>query len=240
MLVKKRSKAYRLLVRISLISLALLTLGGLIYLVFFSSFFKIERVNVNGQELAPEFDIGNVGDSILFWDINEDDLPLIVESVDYEKNYLDKSVSVSFNERQQHIIWCYENAEGCYWVDPEGLLFSGAPDLRGPLVFKMVRDYSESKVDLGEKVIPESMFNNLVEAFNFLEEKEIEVREFIIEDLSRREAVARVNGGKEIYFSLTIDPHFGASVVDSLRESGDWDLIRYLDLRVKDRAYYSL
>ncbi|PIR98621.1 MAG: hypothetical protein COT88_00520 [Candidatus Colwellbacteria bacterium CG10_big_fil_rev_8_21_14_0_10_41_28] len=240
MLVKKRSKAYRLLTKIAFLSSLVLLIGGLIYLFFFSDIFKIKSIEVEGRELAPDVDLGEVGENILFWKLNQDNLPSLVESVEVDKKYWDGSVLVTFNEREKYLIWCYEIDRSCYWVDRDGLLFSGAPDLRGPLVFKIVRDQKASPVQIGEQVIPNKMYVNLVAAFDFLDRYNISVNEFVIEDIARREAVARVAGDKDIYFSLTENPDFGGSVVNSLKKSGEWNLIRYLDLRVPDRAYYSL
>jgi len=66
------------------------------------------------------------------------------------------------------------------------------------------------------------------------------VADMKIEDLRFQEINVEVLNGPEIKFSLGINPFFGRTVVESLRKSGNWEKIEYLDLRVDGRAYYKL
>jgi hypothetical protein len=224
----------------------LLVIGGLVfaggaYLVWFSDVFTIRAVDVIGGEYIGEEQVNlTPGGNILFWepDIDLEKLPKI-SGFSVEKDYLERKVIVSFGSRDRYAIWCLEGKDECFWVDDAGVAFSGAPDLQGPLIFRLVRDSSGRTLSLGDKVLDSELFVNLIAAFNFLDEIDAEVQEFRIEDFKFKEAVARTKDGPDIYFSLTLDPHFGLGVVRSLRQSGEWDIIRYLDLRVPNRAYYS-
>jgi len=80
----------------------------------------------------------------------------------------------------------------------------------------------------------------LKHAIELLEGLDASISEIRLADLKFKEATAVISGGPEVYISLTIDPRFGKGVLESLMTSPDWGLIRYVDLRVENRAYYSL
>jgi len=243
MLAKKRSKRQRaLLKRLLLLVLLALVLGGAVYLVYFSGVFDIEEVKVEGGELVPTFD-GEAfkGSNILFFnlELNLDDYPKIA-TYEVQKDYLKRSLKITFGGRERFVIWCIgEEANDCFWVDQTGIVFSNAPDLKGPLVFRLVRDFSNRDLKIGDTVLEEKFFKNLKLAFQFLDETGITASEIKLENLRFREVTAQTSEGPSILFSLEEDPGFAKGVVNSLRSSGEWSVLNYLDLRIKDRAYYS-
>lgn len=218
-----------------------LVLAGGAYLVWFSDLFKVQAVNIMSEELITAEDLNlAAGGNILFWRpaLDLEAFPQIA-GFKVEKDYFERVVVVQLESREKYAIWCLEDKGECFWADDTGVAFSRAPDFQGPLLFRLVRDYSDRTLVLGDQVLDKELFSNLKAAFDFLGTIEVEVQEFKIEDLKFKEAVAELESGPDIYFSLILDPHFGLGVVRSLRQSGEWDIIRYLDLRVPNRAYYS-
>jgi hypothetical protein len=218
-----------------------LVLAGVVYLVWFSGIFTVRTIEITGGKYSAE-ELGlSTGENILFWkpSIELKNIPRIA-SFGVEKKYFEQKVILNLEARDKYVIWCLDIRDGCWWVDRNGVIFSEAPDLKGPLIFRLVRDASDRSFSLGDNALDApDLFPNLVAAFNFLDEIDLEVQEFRISDLKLREATATLKNGTDIYFSLTLDPNFGLEVVRSLRESGDWSIIKYLDLRVPNRAYYS-
>ncbi|MDZ4231390.1 MAG: hypothetical protein U1C52_01220 [Patescibacteria group bacterium] len=211
------------------------------YLVWLSPFFNIRAVEAEGEDTVANLSLEEaIGQNIIFWKLRLDsgEIPQVT-SFEVHKNYITREVRVVFNERERYAIWCAEVQGECFWIDGEGLAFAPAPNLKGPVIFKLVRDYSERDLRLGDRVLEDNLLVNLKASFVFLEELDILVQEFSIENLKFREATAHTSGGPQIYFSLQDDPAFGRAVVDSLHQGGDWGIISYIDLRVPGRAYYS-
>ncbi len=241
MSVKKRLRG-----RSGLKAALFLVIGGLVlaggaYLIWFSDICKIQAIDVVGDEYVVREELNlTPGGNILFWrpDIDLEKFPRI-SGFNIEKNYLERKIIINLESRDRYAIWCLEGKNECFWVDNMGVAFSEAPDLQGPLISRLVRDNSGRDLSLGDEVLDGELFTYLITVFNFLDEIDVEVQEFRIEDLKFKEAVARTKNGPDIYFSLMLDPHFGLGVVRSLRQSGEWSIIKYLDLRVLNRAYYS-
>ncbi|MDD5710641.1 MAG: hypothetical protein PHV43_00865 [Candidatus Colwellbacteria bacterium] len=238
---RKRSRERGRLRAVFFLMLGLLALAGGFYLVYFSNVFKIQEIEIAGSEYVEGGGLGlSPGGNILWWepDVDLAELPK-VSSLSVEKRYLERKVIITLTSRERYAIWCVTGADKCFWVDEVGFAFSEAPDLQGPLIFRLIRDNSGRELALGDRVLDSELFTNLTAAFAFLEKIDVDLQEFRIEDLKFKEAVAQIKDGPDIYFSLTLDPHFGLGVVSSLRQSGEWNVIKYLDLRVPNRAYYN-
>ena len=243
MLAKRKSRRSRVLFRrLVFLSLVVLLAGSSAYLVYFSGLFNIEHVEVDGGDLMPGFDGDQYkGKNILFLDveINLDEYPKVA-TYKVNKDYFKKTLRIDIGGRERFTIWCTgEEADKCFWVDDTGVAFSHAPNLKGPLVFRLVRDFSNREIGIRDNVLEEDFFNNLKLAFEFLDEAGVAANELRLDNLKFREMTAYTSEGPKILFSLEQDPAFGLSVVQSLKSSGEWELLSYLDLRIRDRAYYS-
>ena len=223
-------------------TLLLLLVSGGTYFVWFSGVFDIREVVVEGAEFTDVSGIkGHAGANILFWQPSDEieSLPYVAEHT-LEKDYIDRKVFVSLEERERDTIWCLERQEKCFWIDDDGFIFSDAPYPSGALVVKVVRDHSDRDLQLGDFALEEDMFVNLERVFYLIDEVNLAALELRIDELKYKEVTVLVSSGPDIYFSLAMDPAFGKSVIESLRESSEWSLMQYLDLRVENRAYYSL
>ena len=241
MLARRRSRTTGALRRFLFLTLVLLVLGGALYVFFLTPVFKIKIVRVDGQEWSGGRDFSEgVGQNIFFWqpDIDLGDMPQVATS-SLEKKYFSGEVTIRLEPRERYVIWCLEKQGECFWVGDNGVAFSSAPNLKGPLVFHLVRDYSEHRLSLGDRVLGEDQFANLKKAFDLMAELAIPVSEMRIENLNFKEVTAYSAGGPKILFSLLLDPEFGSGVIESLRQSGEWDSLSYVDLRISGRAYYS-
>src|SRR3989344_2915503 len=139
-------------------------------------------------------------------------------------------------ERSKFIIWC----EGdCFWIDETGLAFADAPETEGPLV-KIVRVTSGRQIKLGDNPLSGKETGILTSIIKFLNEMNIPVKSLTVENQDYKEITAQTLTGSKVYFSFLVDPAFGKSVVESLKEDGSWSKIDYLDLRIQGRAYYKL
>lgn len=242
MLAKRRSRRRRPL-RFILITVGLfLFFGGAAYVVWLSDVFSVRAIEVSGATLVDESVIsGELGGNILFWKlpVNVSDYPQI-ESAEVIKDYAERKINIEVKEREKTIIWCQQSSENCFWIDDSGLVFNRAPIPEGSLVVHVVKDQNDRELKIGEKVLADDLFVNLKNAIELLDGVNISVEEIRVDDLKFKEATAVLANGPEVYFSLSIDPRFGRGVLESLMKSPDWSAIRYVDLRVENRAYYSL
>ena len=239
---RRRSRSRQILKRVAIFFVVFLFLGGVVYAVWFSNLFVIKAIEVEGAHLVDEGIIsGPVEGNILFWKppFSTEEFPQL-ENVEVNKDYIERVIKITVTERGKVLIWCSGNNESCFWADENGFIFTTAPIPEGVLVVNVVRDGTDRELKIGDSVLPEDLFVNLKYAIELLEGLDASIREIRLDDLKFKEATAVIAGGPEVYFSLTIDPRFGKGVLESLMDSPSWGAIRYVDLRVENRAYYSL
>jgi hypothetical protein len=176
------------------------------------------------------------------------------ESIRIEKKYFNKEIMIVANEREKFGIWCFKTrkdaeleqsrneAEGinewCGWFDRNGIIFSEAPVIETEILNR-VNDLSDRVIGMGDKVLPDNFMVNLLEIFSVLEKEDINTKTIYLKDFGLEEVeTASVNATPKIYFSLKFDPKFSLGVIDSLRKSGEWKKLNYVDFRVENRVYY--
>lgn len=125
----------------------------------------------------------------------------------------------------------------CYWFDDVGMAFSESPVIESEL-FKRVSDFSGQEIKLGEKVMPEKFFENLKKIFKIIDVSVINSNTIKIKDMSLQEVEVDSLTDPKLLFSLNNNPEFSLSAIDSLKKSGKWGKLNYIDFRVENRAYY--
>ncbi len=219
-----------------------LVAAGAVYLIWFTSAFQIQTIEVNGgTPIQEEILKKKTSNNLLFWKspISQEQYPQIAK-LEIKRNLLEHKITINLEERQKEIIWCMEKVQECFWTDKTGFAFTSAPFTTGTLVeVKVVRDYSDRVVKVGENILDPKYFQNLKAALDLLVKLNLPVNELKIESIDYKEAIADLSGGPDIYFSLLFDPGFAKEVIEKLKASGEWNGLRYLDLRVENRAYYS-
>jgi cell division septal protein FtsQ len=240
-LARRRSK-FRQWAKWTFITLLILSvIGGAVYAIWFSSFFRVNRIDVEGASLVSTSTIaGPIGGNILFWKLPEGvkDMPELAE-VSFDKDYANNRILITVKEREKFLIWCLEVKGKCFWADSRGYIFTSAPEPEGTLVVSVVKDYTDRDLNIGDYVLSDDLYPNLVNSISLLQAVGVPVDEMRIDDLKFKEATAITSNGPEIYFNLLENPSFGEGVLDSLYHSTNWGSIRYVDLTVENRAYYS-
>ena len=242
MSVRRRSKTRQHLKLGAILFAVLFFVGGIVYAIWFSDLFTIQAIEVEGAMLVDSAVIsGPVEGNIIFWKLPIDigAYPPI-RSVEVKKDYSNRAIKLTVEERGKMMIWCIEAGQNCYWADDNGFIFTSAPIPEGVLVVSVVRDYTNRELSVGDSVLPDELFKNLKYANELLESLDVSIKEIRIDDLKFKEATAVVSNGPEIYFSLAFDPRFGKGVLEALINSQDWGAIEYVDLTVENRAYYKL
>ncbi len=232
---RRRRHFWRLIL---LILFLLVFIGGLIYAVFFSGFFKIKKIIVAGNRSIPSAEILKLTDAaFIFQPVHLKNLPLSIREIDVSKKYLSREVILDIKERDKYAVWCgavsASSTPSCFWFDEDGIAFLPAPLSDGSFV-KVVK--SNHLVNVGDSVLEPRLLSNLIKIFSLVVDNNLPVSEFKIDDIANEELAARVTSGPLIYFSLRLDPSFAFKAIFSLRD--DFPKLDYLDLRSANRAFY--
>lgn len=264
--IKKQKIIFKLkLYGILVVFLFLLTGAG--YLTAYSSFFKINNVTLidaeNKQANANEVieDLKNSfnkqskltsflgAENILIWRNKPNEIffkehPKIID-LTIKKNYLERKIEINIDERVKLGVWCETSTNNqelitnnCFWFDENGVIFEEAPMVEGEMIYK-ITDFSNRELAFGDRVLDENLFNNLILIFKTLERAGLNLKTLRLENLSAQEIIAESPLVPKIYFSLRFDPDFSLSVFENLKKI-NLEKVEYLDLRIKNRAYYKL
>ncbi len=241
-----------------LLFLVLLSLGTVFYFIQIGDFLKAKSFEVRGAdflsqgellgELKPLVNQGFLGkvlgeNNILAWN----NVPFQglynkfprIAGISINRDVFAGKVIIEVKEKEKLVIWCLVSADACYWVDENGQIFDSAPSVQGRIV-RAVKDYSpERPLKVGDRVLPAEGVNNLNKIFDLVNSLSFSIKETKVSDIKYQELSVFLEGGPELRFSLNIDPRFGEAVLKSLSDSAEWQRIRYVDLRVENRVYYS-
>lgn len=227
-------------------------LAGFIYLIFFSAFFEVKAIQFKGmsannepaitafleKELASHrANIVFSHNRIFFWrsfDIKEprDAFPDIAE-IKVQRSLFSRQVKIEVIGRDKFGVWC----EGsCFWIDKGGVAFSPAPETEGTLV-RFVKVNKGRDMKLGDQVLQGDELVNFFKSVQLLQDLNIPVTGFSIEDIKLKEVVATTADGPKIYFSLLVDPYFAKDTIQNVKAGSDWKKLSYINLTVAGRVY---
>ena len=242
--------------RLRLVVLFLIPVGfaaGVIYLIFFSAFFRVKDFQFNGVSESSQSDViaflekrlasykTNAifsHDRIFFWknmDIKEpkDAFPEIAD-IKVEHSLFSRVVKIEVTGRERFGVWC----EGsCFWIDKEGIAFSTAPETEGSLV-RFFKINNGEVIKLGDQVLGGDELNNFLKSVQLLQDLGISVTGFSIEDIKLKEMAAATVSGPKIYFSFLVDPYFAKETIKNLKSGSDWGKLSYINLTVPGGRIY--
>lgn len=204
------------------------------------------------------------GDNILVWTGDVEDFLRTdpsFESLEIKKNYFTKEVIVKATEREKFGIWCEQSEtnevanqslgdnssstiknaepkrERCFWFDKKGVIFKETAVIESE-IFKRVNDFSSRNLKLGENILPQRLFANLIKIFGVLERVNLNAKTLCLKDLAFEEVYIESVSDPKIFFSLRNDPEFSLSAIDAFKKSNRWEKISYIDFRVENKVYY--
>lgn len=161
-----------------------------------------------------------------------------IKSLDIEKNYWTKTITVRVEERSPYGIWCASSfSMNCFWFDETGKIFKKGPLSQGNLI-KTVDDSSGRNLGLGEYVLAPGYFQNLGSIFETVDASGLSVDGITLKDLALEEVDVKTTEGPTLYFSLRISCDWALPALKSLTSQSSFGKLKYVDLRIKNRAYY--
>ncbi|MBI3046631.1 MAG: hypothetical protein HYY86_03805 [Candidatus Harrisonbacteria bacterium] len=228
----------------------LLLLIALLYILRYSPVFQARDFHILGsQQLSQEVILATLKplvlnnrweeflgwQNLIVWNQNRLDLggtALLEAKID--RDWLRQSVNISIKERERLAIWCGIN-NYCYWIDQSGIAFEEAPLTEGSLILT-IHNNSESAV-LGAKIAEDRFIKNLISVLEGISELRLPVKKIVF-DKRLQEIQVAVYSGPDLFFSIRFDPSLNLSSLRSLREKGELQKAKYIDLRVENRIYY--
>jgi hypothetical protein len=247
---KHRSKKNKNLFFILFICL----LSGIVYILFFSSVFKIKEVVISGNEKVSVEEIQN---NLIYKNIilitsrgvkNQlfQKIPAILD-LKIRKNILKRRLEISIQEREDVGIVCGRNPTfakasvgTCFYFDKDGIVFMEAPNSSGSLV-TIIQDYSNRNYELGNQISEKNFIDIILEINEILfSEIGLKILSFNIDSYPIEELKAVTNEGWYILFNLERDTKNQLLILkvglnEKIKNRAD---LQYVDLRIENRIYY--
>ncbi len=166
------------------------------------------------------------------------DFPYVKE-VTLDKNFPD-TINLEIKEREPEAILCYEN--DCSFLDEDSFIFQKAPFFSGSTVVKFRDERSGSnRLFLGDKLLDNNQFKNLIKFKDLLKSEKIEVDEIILKDENIYNIVTSDNWRIIINNENNIDDTLinlktiiNSKIKDKIKN------LEYIDLRFGNKVFYKL
>ncbi len=254
----KRKKRSRFWFWLLIFFLAVLLLIASLYFFIFSSFFKVQAVEINTSEhidkdilfsaiiaqMTDDYEWRSwLGvESILFWQfgkhpvVKSETLPYF-KDLSLEVDLSSKKVIIHAKERKAIGVFCLQE-EQCFVFDDEGVLFSKSPNVEGSLILK-IKDENQKDIVLGEPILSDSLWvNNLLQTLQIIQASGLKIKEVRIKDKIIQEWEVLTFSGAILIFNLNFMPNNLADIFTNLHKKVDISKINYIDFRVPSRIYY--
>jgi len=212
-------------------------LAAVIYLIFFSSIFKIKNVEISGvksSEISDYLEKSLTGKNIILF------LPgkylgglttqfPIVQQVRIVRG-LPNSVKVYVEERRQQLVWC---SDKCFEIDNNGLAYQ---EIARPQNLVVVVDQDNLELKVGDRVISQDFIYFFLHAVDEIEKLGLKVSEADIKDTTFRLSF-KTTEGWDIIFDTSASLENQVSALKQTVLNNRSDIHEYVDLRVEGVAY---
>lgn len=243
--------------------LLLFFVGSLTWVLFFSYFTQIKKLEITGDFsdkeavrifledfLKRKNRLAISSGNFFFFSgkIIENNLrekfPLI-KKVEIRKKFPEQ-VFFSFESRQGVFIWCF--GEKCYWADKDGEIFFGPQNIveAEKTGYPIVLGKDDGERFLGEKVFSSELSAFLYEVTVLLKETEqFQVaRSFVSPDIASDELRISFLNGWQAYFNLKDSVALQVKTLERILKEKLKDVpedrIEYIDLRISGKAIFKL
>lgn len=247
--------------------LALILLVFVIWLIFFSPFFRIKEMSIIGNEITDSEKIKNEVNQIIgkkaFFILPKDNI-IFINSTEIEKMLGEKNPSfqkieaekkfpnilkIEISERRSAIIWCRE--ENCFFTDKNGvayaevfsadlLPFGGKENLEKMLV---VQEEKDEKIKISQDVADQNFIGFVLEISKNL--KQIENLEIISlrtpEAASSEIWITTIQGWQAVFNTSEPAKKQARNLAKFLSEKiseEERNNLEYIDLRIPGKIYY--
>jgi hypothetical protein len=258
--VVSNSKSRNLTIALLKFTMCILIIGGIVYL-FYSSILNTIRfeVRVEGEVLRDDIisSTQNFVEDKTYWWYNNKNILLLrvnnlekdllqkfpqIKNIEIKRNLFDRIINLNITLRTPTFYSCYD--EICYNVGEDGFNMGVSSSLDGNLI--EIKGLSTQKV--GETVLSEremSWLKNILQEYNKIDN--IKITSFDIQQKAEdKDSIVSIfvytEKGYYIMLDLDTDVSYQAQVLNQIFISQipleKQNSLEYIDLRIKDRAYY--
>jgi len=253
---KEIRRRKRILKTSLILAVLAIVLGGLAYLSRLEAV-VIGEISIEGNSITPTNSIEKIVEdglagayffvlpknNSIFYPrraIKEGILNEINRIREVELSVLDlKTLVVRVSEREPNATWC--NQEGCYFMDPEGFVYSEAPEFSGDIFLKYYGDISGNPI--GKRYLTEEYFESLSTFIEIVKDFGLEIVSISIDEFEDIEAGLKEGG--EIIFNKTQDLNLLAGDINSIFSDESFKIefesgaeLDYIDLRFGNKVYF--
>jgi len=215
-----------------------LCLLGVLYLIVFSSVFKIKNVQVDGVKSIEISDYLNqtlVGKNILLMRTGKylDDLSMqfpILQEARLVRG-LPSTVKINISERSQELILC--NDQGCYEVDARGYAFHKTPRPTDKIVLV---DQKNLAISENDKLFSSTFIKFYLDAIDEFGKNSIVLKEARMDETTFKITFVTTEGWAAVLDSSE-DLNNQISAVKEVLANNKQDVHEYIDVRVEGVAY---
>jgi len=248
---EERAKRWKVIFFWFSFTVAFLTI---MWLFFFSPFFKITEIKLPENDIVTNNDIHkliidsaplNLGENIFILSKNQIKSGLAaifpnITDISIKKEPF-HGLIVNFEKRIQIGIWC--NNANCYYFDKEGIVFKEAPQTEGALILK-IEDFEKKGVSLGDQVLNYNQLKFIAEFNNKItENNQFKIIKFKITPSANFNLEAITDRGWSIYLDQNQDPVLETNNLFTILNEVIKDKVsnlEYIDLRIPSRVFYKM
>jgi cell division septal protein FtsQ len=261
---KNSEKASQFSAFLSRLIFKILLLGFLAvsaYILFFSEYLKIEKIDISGtKELGNQaiLDVLTADLSGKFFGLVPKNNFLLVppgkverllagnfrkiRSVSVTKRFPD-SISIQIDERKALLIWC--GGGGCFLLDENGMAYNEA-DFNSPELIQnnLVRidDASGQEIKIGRNIVSPAYGKYVLTVKDGLEKYGFAVNGYFTPSAVAEEIDVKTEQGAEIYFStqfsLESALHTLGVILEKEIPKDQKEKLEYIDLRSENKVFY--
>lgn len=217
--------------------LYLLILVGFVYLIFFSSVFKIKNIDIEGVksvEIADYLHQSLIGKNIIIFSPSRylsrlsAKFPILEEA--RLVRGLPNTIRVIVNERKQVLIWC---AQECYDLDAKGYAYQKVDKPSDKIV---LIDESNLKIEQGQQVASEQFVKFFLNAIERTEQMNLKITEAKIGQTTYRLSF-KTSEGWSIIFDTSGSLKNQINALKQVLEKNRDAIHEYVDVRVEGTVF---
>ncbi len=252
--IEKEKKSFK---KVILFFVLLIIVIGIIYGLFFSPIFQIQKIIVTGTNKAEEMaQIEKTTREFMlrhrFYFLTQKNLFILNKTAlkdQFNKNFdleqieiktkLPTILKIELREQAPALIW--QEGNEYFILDQNGLLKNKIDNIQ-MFELPIVNAGTTTEMVLGKKYLTNEQINfikKIFSLFNFYF-NDLGIKQFVVTTLESREVKLITSENWHILFNLDLDPQESLVTVKAVLEQkiGERSHLKYIDARIKDRVYY--
>ena len=232
----------------------LFLLGGIIWFLFFSQYSKIKSIQVEVSKNEIGVSVENVYSKVEYLNgkniflVNKNKIRSQIKNsfpatkkIDINRDFRQQKIDIKINIYPVAAIWCLNDQQKCFYLNPQGIIFQKSPVLGGNL-FLVIDDLSNQSLLIGKKVIMPDFLDFLRRLNQSLIRNKFLIDKLQVRCLPEEEAIVWIK--KPVSAKILFSPNLPLAkqidelkvVIEKINERNN--KFYSIDLRIENRAYW--